>query len=330
MGLARVMTGLSWNGPDQSNNTWWGKTGKTWNQPMQMYPQFHSTGEKAFLGVRIPATTGTMTQAMADAELKMALDTLFRHPNMHAFFGRQLIKRLVTSNPSEDYVYRVAQAFKDNGSGVRGDMKAVLRAVLLDPEARDPSKLADPNWGKLREPMIRWANYLRAFHVRASTYQYRNLYLEDPIYGLAQSPLHAPSVFNWYSPDYSPPGELLDARLTAPEFQITHETSLTAYLNFMESKIRYLGDHVEFTKGKPDAMVADYSAEIALAKDPDKLLNRLDILLMNGQMSAATRALIKDTLTRITAKAWVQPPEEVRVDMAVRLLMSSPEYLIQK
>jgi uncharacterized protein (DUF1800 family) len=297
---------------------------------MQMYPQYHSSGDKVFLGVHIPATTGQMTQAMADADLKMALDTLFRHPNVPAFFGKQLIKRLVTSNPSDEYVYRVAQAFKDNGNGVRGDMKAVLRAVLLDPEARDLSKLDDPNWGKLREPMIRWANYLRAFHVRSSTNQYRNLYLEDPVYGLAQSPLHAPSVFNWYSPDYSPPGELLDAGLTAPEFQITHETSLTAYNNFIENKIHYLGNHVEFTKGKPDAMVADYGAEIALANDPDKLLDRLNILLMNGQMSPATHALIKDTLTRITAKAWVQPTEEVRVDMAIRLLMASPEYLIQK
>lgn len=331
MGLARVMTGLSWNGPDQSNNTWWGKSGKTWNQPMQMYPQYHSSGDKVFLGVHIPATTDQMTQAMADADLKMALDTLFRHPNVPAFFGRQLIKRLVTSNPSDAYVYRVAQAFKDNGNGVRGDMKAVVRAVLLDPEARDPSKLDDPNWGKLREPMIRWANYLRAFHVRSGTNQYRNQYLEDPAFGLAQSPLHAPSVFNWYSPDYSPPGELLDAGLTAPEFQITHETSLTGYDNFMENKIRATtAAYVSKTLGKPDAMVADYSAEIALANDPDKLLDRLNILLMNGQMSPATHDLIKDTLTRITAKAWIWPKEDTRVHMAIRLLMASPEYLVQK
>ncbi|WP_081961621.1 DUF1800 family protein [Aquabacterium sp. NJ1] len=331
MGLARVMTGLSWNGPDQSNNTWWGKSGKTWNQPMQMYPQYHSSGDKVFLSVHIPATTDQMTQAMADADLKMALDTLFRHPNVPAFFGRQLIKRLVTSNPSDAYVYRVAQAFKDNGNGVRGDMKAVVRAVLLDPEARDPSKLDDPNWGKLREPMIRWANYLRAFHVRSGTNQYRNQYLEDPAFGLAQSPLHAPSVFNWYSPDYSPPGELLDAGLTAPEFQITHETSLTGYDNFMENKIRATtAAYVSKTLGKADAMVADYSAEIALANDPDKLLDRLNILLMNGQMSPATHDLIKDTLNRITAKAWIWPKEDTRVHMAIRLLMASPEYLVQK
>lgn len=331
MGLARVLTGLSWRGPDQSNDTWWGKSGKTWNQPMQMYPQYHSSGDKVFLGVHIPATTDKMTQAMADADLKMALDTLFRHPNVPAFFGRQLIKRLVTSNPSADYVWRVAQAFKDNGQGVRGDMKAVLRAVLLDPEARDLGKLTDPNWGKLREPMIRWGNYLRAFHVRSSTGQFRNQYLQDPIIGLGQGPLHAPSVFNWYSPDYSPPGELLDAGLTAPELQITHETSLTAYNNFMENKIRATtAAYISATQGKADAIMADYSAEIALAHDPDKLLDRLDILLMNGQMSPATRALIKDTLTRVTARAWIWPEEETRVHMAIRLLMASPEYLVQK
>ena len=331
MGLARVMTGLSWRGPDQSNDTWWGKSGKTWNQPMQMYPHYHSSGEKAFLGVRIPATADKMTQARADGDLQMALDTLFRHPNVPAFFGKQLIKRLVTSNPSADYVYRVAQAFKDNGNGVRGDMKAVLRAVLLDPEARDLGKLSDPNWGKLREPMIRWANYLRAFHVRSATGQYRNQYLEDPFIGLAQSPLHAPSVFNWYSPDYSPPGELLDAGLAAPEFQITHETTLAGYNNFMENKIRATTmAYISATEGTPDNMMADYSAEIALANDPDKLLDRLNILLMNGQMTTATRALVKDTLIRITAKVWIWPQEDTRVHMAIRLLMASPEYLVQK
>lgn len=331
LNMAKVLTGLSWGGTDQSDKTWWGGNGQTWDLPMQMYPKQHSTSQKLILKRRtIPATTGTMTRDLADQELKIALDTLFQHPNVPAFFARQLIKRLVTSNPSADYIHRVAQAFKDNGEGVRGDMKAVIRAVLLDPDARSSAKIADPNWGKLREPMIRYANYLRAFHASSGTNQYRIWNLEDPVNGLGQNPLRAPSVFNFFSPDYSPPGELLDAGLTAPEFQITHETTLTGYTNFMADKIAYTTKHVEFTKGKPDAMVSDYSAEIALANDPDKLLDRLNILLMNGQMSASTRALVKDTLTRVTAKVWVAPKEEVRVDMAIRLLMASPEYMVQK
>ncbi len=327
MGMARVMTGLSWYDPANKFGNWWGGTAKTWTQPMQMYPKYHSTGEKVFLKSRIAATTGEMTQAMADAELDVALDALFKHRNVPAFFGRQLIKRLVTSNPSEAYVHRVALAFIDNGQGVRGDMKAVIRAVLMDPEARDAAKIADPRWGKLREPMIRYANYLRAFHTRSGTSQFRIWNLEDPVYSLGQNPLRSPSVFNWYAPEYSPGGEM-PADMSAPEFQITHETTLTGYTNFMADKVQRTTSR--FTNDKPDAMVSDYSAEIALANDPDKLLDRLDILLMNGQMSSGTRQIVKDALKLITAKVWVHPAEEVRVHMAIRLLMASPEYLVQK
>lgn len=327
MGMARVMTGLSWYDPAAKFGNWWGGTAKTWTQPMQMYPKYHSTGEKVFLKSRIAATTGEMTQAMADAELDVALDALFKHRNVPAFFGRQLIKRLVTSNPSEAYVHRVALAFIDNGQGVRGDMKAVIRAVLMDPDARDAAKIADPRWGKLREPMIRYANYLRAFHTRSGTSQFRIWNLEDPVYSLGQNPLRSPSVFNWYAPEYSPGGEM-PADMSAPEFQITHETTLTGYTNFMADKVQRTT--ARFTNDKPDAMVSDYSAEIALANDPDKLLDRLDILLMNGQMSSGTRQIVKDALKLITAKVWVHPAEEVRVHMAIRLLMASPEYLVQK
>ena len=119
--------------------------------------RYHSTEVKTFLGTTIPAgTAGTLA-------LQDALDTLFQHPNVGPFFGRQMIQRLVTSHPSPAYVARVAAAFHDNGSGVRGDLRAVWSAVLLDDEARGPAGLSDPNFGKVRELMLRLVHWARSF-----------------------------------------------------------------------------------------------------------------------------------------------------------------------
>jgi uncharacterized protein (DUF1800 family) len=330
MGMARVMTGLSWGGPDDKDARWYGWTGEptAWNQPLQMYGKFHSQGEKNFLKVSIPARNGIATKAQADDDLKVALDTLFNHANTPAFIGKQLIKRFVTSNPSDNYVGRVAQAFRNNGFGVRGDMKAILRAVLMDPEARDASRISDPTWGKLREPMVRYANFLRAFGVVSPTNKYRIWNLEDPINSLGQNPLRAPSVFNWFQPEYSPAGELGDAQLTAPEMQITHETTLTGYNNFLDMTIQRTTERFRF--GRVDAHVVDYAPWIALAAQPDKLLDQLDTVLMNGQLSADTRKDVLQAVNSITRNYLDITRDEARVHMAIRLLMASPEYIVQK
>ena len=148
-GLAKVMTGLSWAGPDSSNTRFNGGNADPDREikPMQAYEQYHSISQKQFLGVTIPAQAVGAT----NNDVRIALDTLFNHPNVGPFIGKQLIQKLVSSNPSPAYVSRVAAAFNNNGSGVRGDMKAVIRAVLLDQEARAP---ASGNNGKLREPAI--------------------------------------------------------------------------------------------------------------------------------------------------------------------------------
>jgi uncharacterized protein (DUF1800 family) len=169
VGLARVFTGFSWYAGtsvgDRSTTRFNGGNPhpeRDW-RPMQAYNSFHSTSEKKFLGKTIPAGG-----ANADADLKTALDTLYNHPNVGPFFGKQLIQRLVTSNPSPGYVSRVAAAFNNNGAGVRGDMKAVWRAVLLDPEARQYNAIANRS-GKLREPVLRLANLMRAFKAATSS-----------------------------------------------------------------------------------------------------------------------------------------------------------------
>ena len=313
MALAKVFTGWSWNGADKSEERWNGWLGTNWKDALQNYPAHHSSSEKRFLGTVIPAGTNGVES------LRRAMDTLFNHPNTAPVVGSQLIKRFVTSNPSPAYVARVARAFNNNGAGVRGDMKAVLRAVLLDSEARDPVRALDPQWGKLREPMVRLGAWMRAFNASASSGYYAIWNLEDPISSIGQNPLRAPSVFNWFRPSYAPPGEVLRRGLVAPEFQITHETTVTGYANFVTSTVeRGLGWNA-------DAIRANYSAELALAGNPAALLDRLNLLLVAGRMAATTRDTI---LTAVNAVPASNPQQ--RVYTAVALTMLSPDFIVQK
>jgi uncharacterized protein (DUF1800 family) len=321
MGMAKVFTGWSWAGPDTGEGRWLGWVNgvltEPWHQPMQPYPQHHSTSEKRIVrGVVIPAGTG------ARESLDIALDTLFNHPNVGPFIGRQLIQRLVTSNPSPAYVARVARAFNDNGAGVRGDMKAVIRAVLLDAEARDAARLQDGNWGKLREPVVRVANWARLFGASAPSGRLRINSLHDPIEGVGQGPLRSPSVFNFFRPDYSPAGDVRGAGLVAPEFQITHETTVSAYVNFMVQTIEQ-----GYGWGN-EQITAAYTSELSLASQPEQLVARLNQLLMAGQMSAATR----DTILQAVNAVGLSEANAAkrRVWIAVTLAMASPEFLIQK
>ncbi|MDM7950757.1 DUF1800 domain-containing protein [Hydrogenophaga sp.] len=315
-GLARVFTGWSWGGPDRSDSRWNGWIGvNNWREQMQNYPSYHSRSEKRFLGVTIPANTS------GEESLRIALDTLFNHPNTGPFIGRQLIQRLVTSNPSPAYVGRVAAAFNNNGSGVRGDMRAVLRAVLLDPEARDPNIANQATWGKLREPMVRFGNWMRAFDARTQSQplMYRIWNLEDNVRSLGQNPLRAPSVFNWFRPDYAPPGEVMSRNLVAPEFQITHETTVTGYANFISWG-------VERGHGDNNTLVlANYAPEIALANNPAALMDRLNLLLTAGRMSTSTRQIILGAVNAVPAADSTR-----RVHTAVTLTMISPDFIVQK
>jgi len=313
MGLAKVFTGWSWNGPDKSGSRWEGWIGKNWKDQLQNYPDHHSQSEKRFLGTVVPAGTS------GEQSMKLAMDTLFNHPNVGPFIGSQLIKRFVTSNPSPAYVGRVSAAFNNNGGGVRGDMKAVLRAVLLDPEARSAAQLADPNWGKLREPLVRFGNWMRAFNASAANGYYSIWNLEDPVSSIGQNPLRAPSVFNWFRPGYAPPGEILRKGLVAPEFQITHETTTTGYANFVTHT-------VERGHGwNSSAIKANYAPEVALANNPAALMDRLNLLLTAGRMSTTTRQTILDAVTAMPA---TKP--EARVHTAVALTMLSPDFIVQK
>jgi uncharacterized protein (DUF1800 family) len=322
-GLAKVFTGWSWKANDTSDASFRGG-GTVGNDryimPMQAYPQFHETLAKNFLGATILANTP------AQASLTTALDTLFNHANLCPFVGRQLIQRMVTSNPSPAYVGRVSAACANNGSGVRGDMKAIVRAVLLDPDARDAAKLADPQWGKLREPVLRLSNWARCFSAASNSGDWRIRNTDNPGTSLGQQPLRAPSVFNFWRPGYVPPNtSIATANLVAPEFQITHETSIAGYTNALQVAVALgVGD----IAGGVRDVLPNYTGDVAVAANATQLVDRVDRCTTFGTMGTTLRNDIIGAVNSIPTAT--QTDLLNRVYTAVMLTMASPEYLVQK
>lgn len=329
-GLAKVFTGYSYYSPKPTVATFRGGNlpPEARFQAMIAYPQYHSTSAKSFLGVTIPAST----TPDPDGDLKIALDTLFNHPNVGPFIGKQLIQRLVTSNPSPAYVARVAGVFNNNGKGVRGDMSAVIRAILLDPEARAAPSAQDPGAGKLREPLVRMAHWARAFGATSQSGQWL-ITSTSANTSLGQSVLTSPSVFNFYRPGYTPPSTATAAKgLVAPEFQIVDEVTTAGYVNTMQSTIdQGIGTTVN---GARDVR-STYAAEVAIASDPAALADRMNLLLLNGQMSSTLRGRIIDAVSAVNvpssgAQTAINAALLNRAKLAVFMTMASSEYLVQR
>ncbi len=311
-GLARAFTG--WDFVGASSTT----VATRQITPMANIASRHETGEKTFLGLTIPAGTS------ANESLRLALDHIAAHPNVGPFIGKQLIQRFVSSNPSPAYVARVSAVFDNNGAGVRGDLGATLRAVLTDAEARDAAAArVSTTAGKLREPVIRFVQWARACNVSSASGQWKLGNLSDPATRLGQSPMHSPSVFNFYRPGYVPPGTPIAALgLVAPEFQITTETSVAGYLNFMQSAM-------SSTNGVlgSDAL-ADHTEWLALVDDPAALTARANLLLAAGQLSAVS---LNKITTALAAMNNTTATERLRrVWAALLLTMAAPEYLVQR
>jgi uncharacterized protein (DUF1800 family) len=310
-GLARVFTGWDYgSGPSDAP--------ERLIKPMVNNADRHETGEKTFLGITVAANTS------ARDSLRIALDRLFNHPNVGPFIGRQLIQRFVASNPSAAYVGRVAAAFNNNGAGVRGDLKAVLRAILTDTEARNTSAaLADANGGKLREPTLRFASWARACNVSSPSGQWRLGDLSDPATRLGQSPLHSISVFNFYRPGYVPPNTAIAAAAkVAPEFQITTESSVAGYLNFMQSAISNTGGLFS------SDVRADYTAWLPLAGEADALAAEANLLLAANQLGADRVTIIRNALAAMPSATSANRLS--RVHAAVLLTLAAPECLVAK
>uniref|UniRef100_UPI0040353FC0 DUF1800 domain-containing protein n=1 Tax=Roseateles sp. TaxID=1971397 RepID=UPI0040353FC0 len=302
--LARVFTGWDYDGASATDPAYV-------RRPMVNNPARFATGVKRVLDVDIPSS------ADGAAAMKTALDTLADHPNVGPFIGRQLIQRLVASHPSPAYVARVAAVWANNGPGVRGDLKAVVRAVLLDSEARTPSSA--PASGKLREPVQRLLQWARSFGAASPTGAWNIGDTTNPATRLGQSPLRSPSVFNFFRPGYVPPGSTLGSNgVTAPEFQLCNESTAAGYLNFLQTAIASGIGEVK----------ASYAAELAMATDAPALVSHLALRLGGGGISAATESTIATAIA--TINAGTDAGKLNRVQAGILMLMACPDYLVQK
>jgi uncharacterized protein (DUF1800 family) len=309
-GLARAFTGWDYGAGYNTSSA------QRQILPMVNIASRHETGTKTFLGTTVAAGTS------AQATLTAALDRIAAHPNVGPFIGRQLIQRLVTSNPSAAYVGRVAAAFNNDGTGVRGNLRAVVRAVLLDAEARR-APTATATSGKLREPVLRFLQWARACGVTSPNDQWRLGNLSDPASRLGQSPLHSPSVFNFYRPGYVPPGTAIASNsLVAPEFQITTESSVAGYLNFMQGVISNTSGFVG------SDLRPNYDAWLPLAGNPANLAAECNLVFAAGALSSGTLTTITNALTAMPSTNTAEQLR--RIHAAVLLTLASPEYLVQQ
>jgi uncharacterized protein (DUF1800 family) len=324
-GLANVFTG--WGSAPLNN------TGESvWiydnNQrlPMQPFENHHDTNAKTLVGNVVVPAGGS-----ARADLKIALDTLFNHPNVGPFIALRLIQRTVTSNPSPAYVERVARVFNNNGSGVRGDLYAVTRAILTDAEARTPG---DNTYGKVREPLIRLLNVWRAFAASAPSGRYKQFHFERPVAALGQAVLSAPSVFNFFAPDFQRVGNIAFAGLYSPEFQNTNENTLVLTANLIQEAIYQYQDsagrrfkdpqYPTNTVGNDDILIRTAAWE-GFAADPATLVDRLNLVFMQGQMTPAMQTTLINYIAAIPASTPAS-----RVIEALDLVVNSPQYAVQR
>lgn len=338
-GLAKVFTGFSWECPAWPSDSCfrWGtrsgdnlKSPLQWIAPMRPYPQFHSVSEKRFLKTVIPA----QTTPDPVTSLKVALDALAAHPNVAPFIAKQMIQRLVTSNPSPAYVGRVANAFKASGL----NMGALVKAILLDSEART---LAGSSGGKVREPVLRLTALMRAYGAKSATGEFM-IGHTDGSSKLGQSPLMSPSVFNFYRPGYVPPGSNAStAGLVAPELQILHETTAAGYVNFMRDAIwagiGYRG--YDGLAAKNDVQLefnTESSPTMALADDPSRLVESINQKLMYGTMPSTLKSNIISAISTIDYRAKTSPTADQiyatrrgRVWSALLLTVASPDFQVQ-
>jgi uncharacterized protein (DUF1800 family) len=313
--LARVFTGLWY-----SNHLWghggWSET--DFATPMGVHADRHDFGQKTLLdGKIIPSRASSEENARRDIE--DAIRLLFEHPNTAPFICRQLIQFLVTDNPSPAYVGRISAVFSNNGSGKRGDLSAVVKAILLDQEARDPAFSHQPAFGRLKEPVIRTMALARACGMKKSP---KLLWWDwNEYFGSSrQEPGYSPSVFNFYRPDYLAPGLLTQNNLSGPVFQITDSFSSIAFPNRIWRDI-----NEGFSMWRTYSYPFDLSQHVMLAQNPDQLLDRLNTLLCGGGMSASSRTIIRNAILAIPN---TQP--EARARVALYLVMVSPEGAVMR
>jgi len=336
--LSKVFTGFGAAEKADSTTAYFttGKGNTNFLAPMAMYENFHDKSEKIMIdGTVLPANQPGLE------DVEVAIDILFNHPNVGPFIGLRLIQQCVKSNPSPAYINRVATIFNNDGYGERGNLKAVIKAVLLDPEARECAIIDDEySTGKLLQPMERVTKLYRAFNLSTPSNKF---YFRDEIElseDLGQSFLAAPSVFNFFSPFYAESEYVAPNNLVSPEFQVQSTTTAINYLNWVEDalKIRPFKNYTKvnstgkgLANNNDDKPILNLNEEInELATNGiDALLNRLDILLCAGQLSSGSKSTIKNTINQYFENVSNYSNEKA-VEDAIYFIMASPNFTILK
>jgi uncharacterized protein (DUF1800 family) len=306
-GFAHVFTG--WTYPLLPGTTQKTHNPKNFLGDMTAVASNHDTGAKSLLYGSVAPAGLTM-----DADLANAMRNVFLNPNVGPFVGKQLIQKLVTGDPSPQYVARVASVFNNNGQGMRGDMKAVVRAVLTDPEARGSIKL-DPAYGKMREPVLYVTGAARGVNAKSD-----GVYFGPSASMQGQNLFYAASVFNYYPPDYIVPG----AALLGPEFALMNSST---YINrdnvantLVFGTIAPLATYPGGTGTQPD-----WSALTAVASNTTALIDKLDVLLLHGTMPAAMRSGLATAINAVSATDML-----TRAKTAYYLVITSSEYQVER
>ncbi len=345
--MAKIFTGLGPGGINE--NVWWtdepyfglGIFGIDWTVPMAMYEDFHEPGIKVILkNDTIPAN-----QLGLD-DIDEAINVLFNHQNVPPFISYRLIQRLVKSNPTPNYVERIANVFIDNGNGVRGDMAAIIKAILLDEEARNGDYMFEQHSSRLREPLVRHMQITKGLEIveEPGGRYWHNFDYDN---SLKQQILFAPTVFNFFLPNHQPVGDIANSGMVSPEFKI-HDTSSS--INYFNAAYRWTRDWGELINSgryfynsdlvNDDGSIGgwdmygfgetyiDYEAYTDLADTPELLINELDKVLTHGQLSDEVRQSLRDNLPNISWDGYEYGWERERVRTAIYLITISPDFAV--
>ena len=335
--LARVFTGLAGSVRLDGDTPGFhaSYTSYDFREPMGMYYDFHDKREKILVD-----DTVLPANQMGMKDIEDAVFNLYNHPNVGPFISIRLIQHLVKSNPSSQYIFRVAKVFNDDGNGVRGNMQEVVRAILTDPEARDCSWMTDPSSGKLIQPVQRLTNLFLAFDLNTPSNKIWFKDEGDILAKFEQSFLASPTVFNFFSPFYAEEYYVAPNGLVSPEFQILNSTSGMYYLNEIENslKVRPFKNRTKLTSNglalelnHSDEPVLDFSDEIAVynSQGLSALIDRLDLLLSRGQLESGVKNIIMNTLNNNIQNDSNYDVDDIIKD-ALYFIMITPNYTILK
>ena len=307
-GFAKVFTG--WTYPTRAGVAATTRlNGQNLAGTMEPRETYHDVGTKDLLGsVIAPANT------TAYADLTVALDNVFSYGNVPPFFSRFMIQKLVTGNPSPSYVQRVASVFKNNGSGIRGDLKAVVTAILTDVEARGAATF-EPNYGHLNEPVLLVTGLARALSTKTDGY-----YFYNSANGLGQTVFSAPTVFNYYAPDYV----VSSIKVNSPEFGIFNSTTALSRINFANSAL-YGTINISAALYGATGTQFDWTPFTSVAADSNALLDRVNEIMFSGKLSGTTRATMKTAIDTVASTDTMN-----RARMALYLAVAAPEAQITR